>query len=202
MAKKQHHGTHKEEPKKEKTTINRTMLIVIGAAVLLFFALLMSGLDGTITGEAKSSSIKAQCADGLDNDGDGYCDYLTRRTSCRDGSIPGDSDCASATDNKEAPDCIPAAEVCDGYDNNCNSQADEGLYVTCSSASNCGTSSWSSSYCGSDGDVYRDYTSYQCNFPGTCSSSCASQTNSYLQADCGTRTCFNGQCMNATNSTG
>lgn len=34
-----------------------------------------------------------QCNDGIDNDGDGYCDTPT--SICKDGSIPGDSDCTN-----------------------------------------------------------------------------------------------------------
>ncbi len=196
MARKQ------DQPKKAKTEtkdMNRTLLLAAGGVILLIFVLFISGAGGTITGEAKGNQLKPECSDQVDNDGDGYCDYLTTRTRCRDGSIPGDADCASSTDNKEAPDCIPATEVCDGFDNNCNSYIDEGLPITCSSSVNCGTSGWTgSTYCGADGNVYRDYISYQCSFPGTCSSACSSQTTTYLQANCGTNGCLNGQCMNST----
>jgi hypothetical protein len=46
------------------------------------------------------------CDDGLDNDGDGFCDTVG---PCTDGSTPGDPGCASATD----PDETDPALICD-----------------------------------------------------------------------------------------
>lgn len=172
----------------KKMTLIMTVVTLIGAMFLV-----MGFLDNSesVSGAAIA---KPQCGDQKDNDGDGYCDYLTRKTKCLDGSIPGDADCASATDNKEATDCEPVPERCDGYDNNCNSQIDEGLPVSCSSSSSCGTSGWTgTTYCGADGNVYKDYISYQCNYPGMCSSSCSSQTTGYVYESC-SNGCENGAC--------
>ena len=49
---------------------------------------------------ACSGQQGAQCNDGRDNDGDGFCDIST--SICRDNTIPGDRDCASITDNSES----------------------------------------------------------------------------------------------------
>lgn len=178
----------------KKMTLFMTVIVLIGAVFMVMGSLNNSS---EVVGQAVA---KPQCNDQRDNDGDGYCDYLTRKTRCVDGSIPGDLDCASSSDNKESPDCEPVPERCDGYDNNCNNQIDEGLPIACSSSTNCGTSGWAGSpYCGGDGNVYRDYINYQCNFPGTCSSSCSSQTTGYTYQTC-SNGCTNGMC-NANDST-
>ncbi len=56
-------------------------------------------------GKPGGGKPKAQCNDQEDNDGDGFCDFLSKKTRCRDGSEPGDPDCISKDDNSEAPDC-------------------------------------------------------------------------------------------------
>ncbi len=176
----------------------KKMTLLISIIVLAGAAFMLMGVfsDSDTVGKA---ILKPECSDQIDNDGDGYCDYLTRRTRCKDGSIPGDVDCTTSTDNKEAPDCEPVPERCDGYDNNCNSQIDEGLPIACSASSDCGTYGWTgSTYCGADGNVYRDYISYQCSFPGTCSSACSSQTSAVIYQTC-SNGCTNGVC-NANDS--
>ena len=121
-----------------KKTITLVLLIAI--------TLLLAGCgDSNIAGEAGKGGggkIKAQCSDGIDNDNDGYCDFLAKNTRCRDGSEPGDVDCGSKEDNKEEADCIPVAERCDGFDNDCDGEIDEGLPIECSSPSDCGTTGW------------------------------------------------------------
>ena len=188
---------------KQKNSKNSTYLVLILAAVAIF--LLGYVQSSGITGEAKNPLVKTQCNDGVYNDGYGYCDYLTKSTRCRDGSLPGDADCASKEDNKELPDCEPVPERCDGFDNNCNGQADENLSIACSTAGDCGQSGWTGTpYCGGDGNVHREFTSYACSFPGTCSSSCSSQTVDYVYQWC-SNWCLSGQCLpsgNQTNSTG
>jgi len=106
---------------------NTLVLAIFGLAVVLMIS--SCSMDG-ITGEAKGGlsatnigqggglgsgkgggndgnkggKVKPQCNDGIDNDYDGYCDYLTKRTKCIDGSTPGDVDCASKDDDKEGSD--------------------------------------------------------------------------------------------------
>jgi hypothetical protein len=176
---------------------NHILLVAIAIVAILVVSVVIAGKGGK--GGGGGGKIKAQCNDGLDNDGDGYCDFLTSKTRCRDGSTPGDLDCASKDDNKEEADCIPVPERCDGFDNNCNLQVDEGLPVACASASNCGTTGWvGTEYCGTDDNVHKDWISFQCNFPGSCSSSCSSQTEDYIFEYC-SNGCSNGACLpNAT----
>ncbi|MCR4368358.1 MAG: MopE-related protein [archaeon] len=69
-------------------------------------------------------SPTAQCEDHLDNDGDGKCDYAWKKGYCSDGSILGDSDCASRSDNTEERAC--SAETCNGIDDNCDGVVDDG----------------------------------------------------------------------------
>ncbi len=98
-----------------------TALCILG--ICCFLAL------GCVTGDAKGGA-KYQCSDGIDNDGDGYCDHSSLR-KCRDGSMVGDVDCDSTTDDTEAPECTPSTEVCDGQDNDCDGATDEGLSQSC-----------------------------------------------------------------------
>jgi len=88
------------------------VLIVIVILVVMFFV----GQRFSITGEVKGvggggrpggggdtgdGTAKAQCSDGLDNDGDGFCDFQWKRASCSDGTSPGDTDCTSKDDDDE-----------------------------------------------------------------------------------------------------
>lgn len=100
--------------------------------------------------------------------------------------------------------CKKNQEICDGKDNNCNNQIDENLPVACSTASQCGTSGWSSTpYCGTDRNVHKEWTTYMCQFPETCSSSCVSVKEDRIYQSC-TSGCSNGACIisNVTNSSG
>jgi len=168
---------------------NTLVLAIFGLAVVL----MMSGcsLDG-ITGEAKGGlsatnvgqgvglgsggkgggKVKAQCSDGIDNDGDGYCDYLTKKTKCTDGSIPGDVDCASKNGDEGSFDCISACDV--------NSACGANLYV-------------GGPYCETDGNVYKDFESYTCENAGQCNAVCNKQTNGLLITNCAYG-CTSGSC--------
>lgn len=96
--------------------------------------------------------------------------------------------------------CKKNIEICDGKDNNCNNQIDENLPITCTTTSQCGTSGWSSSsYCGTDSNVHREWTTYMCQFPRTCSSACANVKEDKVYQYC-TTGCSNGVCI-VSNST-
>ncbi|MBW2982135.1 hypothetical protein KY343_04610 [Candidatus Woesearchaeota archaeon] len=78
-------------------------------------------------------------------------------------------------------------EMC--IDNNPSCQA-----VGCSSDSDCGTDGWvGSTYC-SGNDVYQSYRTYDCNNPGTPSSSCSSTDTPTLKQNC-PDTCSGGSCV-------
>lgn len=68
----------------------------------------------------------------------------------------------------------------------------------CSSNSNCGPNGFTgNSFC-QDGDVYRNFTAYNCNNPGTAQSFCSSANSRQLIQECGTnQTCHNGSCVAA-----
>ncbi|MBW2974976.1 hypothetical protein KY366_04635, partial [Candidatus Woesearchaeota archaeon] len=104
---------------------------ISGILVILTLSLVLIGCGNNMVGEAKKTTIKPQCNDRIDNDGDGYCDFLTSKTKCVDKSIPGDPDCVSLDDNKESADCTPTQEVCDNLDNDCDNLIDEGLTQQC-----------------------------------------------------------------------
>jgi hypothetical protein len=100
----------------------------------------------------------AQCNDHRDNDGDGYCDFASKRGYCSDGSKLGDPKCGSATDPQES--CTPVAETCNGVDDDCDGEVDE--EGVCSVTY----------YCDADLDGYTSASpsgscsSYRCTPPG------------------------------------
>jgi hypothetical protein len=99
---------------------------------LLLLAIAISACtSGSLTGEAKRT-IAVQCSDHLDNDGDGYCDFAARGAYCSDGSTLGDPGCNTKSDDTELATCVPKTEVCDGADNDCDAQIDEGDVCTVS----------------------------------------------------------------------
>jgi hypothetical protein len=82
-----------------------------------------------VAGCAETTAASAEVCNGLDDDCDGNIDNGTTGKSCSTGKpgvcaagtttcVSGDPGCAETT--------APTAEVCDGLDNNCNGQTDEG----------------------------------------------------------------------------
>ncbi|MEK6964445.1 MAG: hypothetical protein AABX70_08555 [Nanoarchaeota archaeon] len=149
------------------------VVMIISMAIIAGMVHGPSG-SNTITGEVKAS-VKPQCDDGLDNDKDGFCDFLRKGVRCRDGSKPGDKDCSSRLDTKEAADVFCGDRLCNGLE-------------TCSScSSDCGVCP---PKCG-DGS---------CNGNETCSScsldcgSCQNSTNTTLTGSAIRSKCGNGRC--------
>jgi ELWxxDGT repeat protein len=83
--------------------------------------ILFSAYDDSIGRElwAVALSDLADCSDGKDNDGDGFCDTATG--TCTDGSTPGDPGCTDPTDLLETDLMLPCD---DGIDNDGDGRID------------------------------------------------------------------------------
>ena len=123
---------------------------------------------------SRYTSNEYECGDCIDNDGGELIDYKINRRW----KVTGDPDCASLTDNTEAP-----------------------CYPKCYSNSDCGTNRYiEEPYRGQDGTLYRDYRTYTCYNPGECIADCDNQINTYLWENCGEFGCCYGQCLNTTSN--
>jgi len=90
---------------------------------------IVTSAEGDTERSTVSTLLKNACFAGtayfIDNDGDGYGDPTISVNDCTQpaGYVLDDTDCDDAD-----PEINPAAtEICDGIDNNCNGQTDEGL---------------------------------------------------------------------------
>ena len=82
--------------------------------------------------------MASECDDHFDNDGDGYCDFLSRSGYCEYGDYLGDINCLTPDGSESASMCTPSSEVCDSIDNDCDGLIDENLTETQNCGSNVG----------------------------------------------------------------
>ncbi|MGD9276655.1 MAG: hypothetical protein PVJ67_05765 [Candidatus Pacearchaeota archaeon] len=95
--------------RKELIFLSAVFLMIVFLAVILSFSITGYASKGG-KGHAGHGKTPPQCNDGIDNDGDGYCDFIWRKVKCTDGSIPGDSDCSDKNDNDETGSFNPCAD--------------------------------------------------------------------------------------------
>jgi hypothetical protein len=90
-----------------------------------------SCINGAEVDSCKPGSPTAEVCDGVDNNCNGFIDenYVAHTTSCGIGACAatGVTSCVNGAEVDSCKPGTPTAEVCDGVDNNCNGQADEGF---------------------------------------------------------------------------
>ncbi len=163
----------------KKRMKGKNLFIATFITIIIIIVLFVFVLNTTLSlGPNKARVVRSACSDHADNDGDGFCDFSWRKAYCSDGSILGDLDCISKSDNDEGEACIPQ----------------------CSTDADCGINGFiGSKYCGTDGNVYQDYKTFICQNPGTCNAVCSNQVTSTLIEAC-SNGCTNGQCNVINNS--
>lgn len=114
----------------------------------------------------------------------GHSDYNCDRNSQCKGSLVCKKPGGKATNG-----CCYKNEEWDTIEKKCKS-------ITCSKDSDCGTNGYvGSKYC-SGKLVYQKYRTHKCNKPGTMDSSCSNSDSSVKIEDCGSKKCYNGNCVN------
>ncbi|MEK6969333.1 MAG: hypothetical protein AABW48_02805 [Nanoarchaeota archaeon] len=95
---------NKDRLKRLKDKLGLKGILVGTFSIIFIVVLLVLFFGASSTGWAKvtgRSSAVTQCNDHIDNDGDGFCDFLWKRAYCTDGSEPGDKFCSDKNDNSE-----------------------------------------------------------------------------------------------------
>ena len=124
-----------------------------------------------------------------DNDGDGHyaCDEHGNPILGCNNATNATCDCDD-NDNQTYPG---APEICDGKDNDCDNQTDEGLPIACYNNSDCGT----------DGCISGTYYIFKCNNASTCFSYCSNTTSITDNDGDGYDTECDGDCDDNDNTT-
>tara|TARA_Y100000034_G_scaffold128740_1_gene183913 strand:- start:3097 stop:7272 length:4176 start_codon:yes stop_codon:yes gene_type:complete len=147
--------------------------------------------------------LSGNCVDECeDNDNDSYDDCSIGEED-DDGKI---LDCNDG-DNRIYPNAL---EVCDGLDNDCDGQVDEGngqcsegsicsfgecTTISCYDKFDCGNDGFIDGlFCGLDDNVEQNYLSWTCENPGSVSSSCTSDVEPRLVTEC-SDSCVDGSCV-------
>lgn len=78
--------------------MKRKMLFVIAVFLLMAGVVAATVVNYVSNSLTATVTVQSQCNDGVDNDGDGFCDLAT--STCTDGSTPGDAQCLDLCHNE------------------------------------------------------------------------------------------------------
>ena len=139
----------------------------------------------------------------LDKDSDGY-------DECNIGDDDDDGKIVDCNDN-DASVHPNGAEICDGKDNDCDAQTDEGsdlcetgqvcssgmcVEVACYDNDDCGTNGLVGNKFCQGNAVYQNFQTFMCSSPGTATSSCSASTSPQLVTQCSSsEVCSEGACI-------
>lgn len=162
------------------------------------------------TNETCEGSVDEDC-DGVTNEG---CICINGQTESCGSDVgqcqTGTQTCAGGQWGACINEIGPSIEVCDSLDNNCNNLVDEwsvcnngtGNYAcsanSCTSTTECGEQGFIEdvAYCEADGNIYRNYYTYSCDYIDECGDSkCVEYIALTLWEDCESFGCNGAVCL-------